>query len=77
MDKQKLIILLKEERSRLLKKRPALEKERCQMFSIIDSAQFMPFDIKDKIRMHYNAYLTQIETQISDVEQRIKSLSKG
>jgi len=69
-----LIENIQEELSRLLKKRPALEVERCHVLAEVEKAQFMNFDMKHDIRRFYNHELAKTQAQIGELTERLKEL---
>lgn len=69
-----LIESIKEERGRLVKKRSALEIERCAVLSKTEAAQFLPLELKQKVRWSYNSALADLNEQIQDKEKHIKLL---
>ena len=69
-----LIESIKEERGRLVKKRSTLEIERCTVLSKTETAQFLPLELKQKVRWSYNSTLANLNEQILDMDKHIKLL---
>jgi len=74
MANEALIQGVNEELSRLLKKRPALEVERCHVLAEVEKAQFMTLDLKQYVRDCYNKELASTQTQIGELTARLKEL---
>lgn len=65
---------MKEELSRLLKERPALESERKHVFDVIDHAPHMTPDIREEIHEVYNNDLARIEVDISGIMKQLAKI---
>lgn len=74
MANEALIKGIKEELSRLLKKRPALEVERCHVLTEVDKAQFMTFELKGFVHDCYNKELASVQVNIGRLTARLKEL---
>lgn len=74
---QKIIQGIEEELSGLYHKRPALERERLQVLSAVDGAQFITSDLRDEIHDYYNRKLARLETDISDMQANLRRLRGG
>lgn len=74
LNNAELTHLIKEERDRLLKKRPALEEEQARIISAIDKAQFMTFALKEFVRREYNRQFYLLDEQIRSLSMRLNAL---
>jgi vacuolar-type H+-ATPase subunit D/Vma8 len=74
LNNAELTHLIKEERDRLLKKRPALEEEQARIISAIDKAQFMTSALKEFVRREYNRQFYSLDEQIRSLSMRLNAL---
>lgn len=65
---------MKEELSRLLKERPALESERQKVLAVIDHAPHMTPELREPIHELYNRRLARIQSDISGIMKQITKL---
>lgn len=68
------IVGMKEELSRLLKERPALEAERRQVFAVIDSAPHMTPDLREQVHDLYDKDLARVQADITGICKRLEEI---
>ena len=74
---RELIESIKAELSGLYLKLPALEKEKADVFRMIDNAPHMTPTIRLEIHELYNRDLAWVQSNISDMESNLKRLTGG